>query len=84
MRAVTPGRGSWTFAGSDEGGRPAAALYTLIATTAKVNDVEAWLADVLARLPDYPTRWIGDLLAWNWHAECQAAAGAHRSRIKKG
>jgi transposase len=40
---------NWTFAGSDEGGRRAAAIYTLIAT-AKLNDVDpqAWLADVLA------------------------------------
>jgi hypothetical protein len=45
------GRKNWTFAGSDEGGRRAAAIYTLIAT-AKLNDVDpqTWLADVLARL----------------------------------
>ena len=37
----------------DEGGRRAATIYSLIAT-AKLNDVDpqAWLADVLARLPD--------------------------------
>jgi hypothetical protein len=37
------------FAGSDEGGRRAAAIYTLIAT-ATLNDVDpqAWIADVLA------------------------------------
>jgi flagellar biosynthesis regulator FlaF len=38
LRAVALGRRNWTFAGSDEGGRRAAALYTLIAT-AKLNDV---------------------------------------------
>jgi transposase len=75
LRAVALGRRNWTFAGSDEGGRRAAALYTLIAS-AKLNDVDpqAWLADVLARLPDYPARRIGDLLPWNWHAERRAAA----------
>jgi transposase len=75
LRAVAPGRRNWTFAGSDEGGRRAAALYTVIAS-AKLNDVDpqAWLADVLARLPDYPARRIGDLLPWNWHAERRAAA----------
>jgi Transposase C of IS166 homeodomain/zinc-finger binding domain of transposase IS66/Transposase IS66 family/IS66 C-terminal element len=48
LRAVALGRKNWTFAGSDEGGRRAAAIYTLIAT-AKLNDVDpqAWLADVL-------------------------------------
>ena len=32
LRAVAVGRRNWTFAGSDEGGRRAAAIYTLIAT----------------------------------------------------
>ena len=75
LRAVAVGRRNWTFAGSDEGGRRAAALYTLIAT-AKLKDVDpqAWLADVLARLPDYPARRIADLLPWNWHAKHRVAA----------
>jgi transposase len=59
LRAVALGRNNWTFAGSDEGGRRAAAIYTLI-QTAKLNNVDpqAWLADVLARLPDHPVRRI--------------------------
>ena len=67
LRAVALGRKNWTFAGSDEGGRRAAAIYTLIAT-AKLNDVDpqAWLADVLARLPDHPAKRIHELLPWNW------------------
>jgi transposase len=75
LRAIAVGRRNWTFAGSDEGGRRAAALYTLIAT-AKLNDVDpqAWLADVLARMLDYPAKRIGDLLPWNWYAERRAAA----------
>jgi len=75
LRAVAVGRRNWTFAGSDEGGRRAAAVYTLIAT-AKLNDVDpqAWLADVLARMQDYPAKWISDLLPWNWQAERRAAA----------
>ena len=75
------GRKIW-LCREERGGRRAAALYTLIAT-AKVNDVEAWLADVLVRLPDYPARRIGDLLAWNWHAECQTAAGDQPKNEKK-
>jgi hypothetical protein len=41
------GRKNWTFAGSDEGGRRADDIYSLIAT-AKLNDIDpqAWLADV--------------------------------------
>jgi transposase len=50
-------------------------IYTLIAA-AELNEVDpqAWLADVLVRLPDYPARRIGDLLPWNWYAERRAAA----------
>jgi transposase len=75
LRAIAVGRRNRTFAGSDEGGRRAAALYTLIAT-AKLNDVDpqAWLADVLARLPDHPAKRIGDLLPWSWRAERRAVA----------
>jgi transposase len=39
LRAVAVGRKNWTFAGSDEGGRRAAAIYSLIATV-KLNDVD--------------------------------------------
>ncbi len=39
LRAVAVGRRNWTFAGSDEGGRRAAAIYTLIAT-AKLSNVD--------------------------------------------
>ena len=55
LRAVAVGRKNWTFAGSDEVGRRAAAIYTLI-QTAKLNgiDPQVWLADVLTRLSDHP------------------------------
>ena len=77
LRAVALGRKNWTFAGSDEGGRRAAAIYTLIAT-AKLNDVDpqAWLADVLARLSDHPAKRIHELLPWNWHRQNVAAVAA--------
>lgn len=39
MRPVATGRRNWTFAGSDEGGRRAAAIDTLI-ETAKLNDTD--------------------------------------------
>jgi transposase len=67
LRGIAVGRRNWTFAGSDRGGERAAAIYTLI-ETAKLNgvDPQAWLADVLARLPDHPAKRITDLLPWNW------------------
>ena len=77
LRAVALGRKNWTFAGSDEGGRRAAAIYTLIAT-AKLNNIDpqAWLADMLARLPDHPAKRIHELLPWNWPAKNVAAEAA--------
>lgn len=53
------GRKNWTFAGSDEGGRRAAAIYTLI-ETAKLNDIDplAWLTDILAHPQDHPAKRI--------------------------
>ena len=67
---------NWTF-GSDEGGRRAAAIYTLIAT-AKLNgmDPQAWLADLLARLPEHPSKRIHQLLPWNWDRQSHAAQAA--------
>jgi len=67
LRGIAVGRNNWTFAGSDAGGRRAAAIYTLI-ESAKLSDVDpqAWLADVLARLQDHPARRIAELLPWNW------------------
>jgi transposase len=75
LRGVALGRKNWAFAGTDEGGHRAAAIYTLI-HTAKLNaiDPQAWLADVLASLPD-PER-IADLLPWNWAREHQQKAAA--------
>jgi transposase len=77
IRPIATGRKNWTFAGSDEGGHRAAAIYTLI-QTAKLNDVDpqAWLADVLARLHDHPAKRIGELLPWNWERERRQNAAA--------
>ena len=62
------GRHNWTFAGSDEGGRRAAAAYTLV-ETAKLNglDPEAYLREVLTRIADHPINRIDELLPWNLH-----------------
>lgn len=77
IRPVAVGRHNWTFAGSDEGGRRAAAIYTLI-HTARINDVDphAWLADVLARLQDHPAKRIDELLPWNWKRQRPQKAAA--------
>lgn len=51
MTAISLGRKSWLFAGSDRGGQRAAAMYSII-FTAKMCDVDPQVcpADVLARI----------------------------------
>ena len=77
LRGIALGRRSWLFAGSDRGGERAAAIYTLIAT-AKLNSInpQAWLADVLARIADYPALRLNELLPWYWKPALDQAAAA--------
>jgi hypothetical protein len=65
MRAIALGRKNYLFVGSEAGGKAAAIAYTLI-ETAKLNslDPHAWLADALARIPDYKITKIDELLPW--------------------
>ena len=67
LRGVALGRKAWLFAGSQRGGDRAACMYSLI-VTAKMNDIDpqAWLADVLARMPNLPVSRLPELLPWNW------------------
>jgi transposase len=66
LRAVALGRKNWLFAGSDDGGERAAAIYSLLGT-AKLNDLdpEGYLRYVLERIADHPINRIADLLPWN-------------------
>lgn len=75
LRGVALGRKSWLFAGSERGGDRAAFMYSLI-VTAKMNDIDpqAWLAVVLARLPDMPLARLPDLLPRNWKTQNMAQA----------
>ena len=66
LRAVALGRKNWLFAGSDDGGERAAAMYTLIGT-AKLNDLnpENYLRYVLERIAEHPINKIDELLPWS-------------------
>jgi len=76
LRGVALGRKSWLFAGSERGGDRAAFMYSLI-VTAKMNDIDpqAWLADVLGRLPNMTPTQVPHMLPWNWQSsQCRQAA----------
>lgn len=67
MRRVAVGRKNWEFAGSDEGAKRAAILYSLIGSC-RMNDVEPWayLKDVLGRVSTHPASRIAELTPRGW------------------
>ncbi len=77
LRGVAIGRKNYLFAGSDAGGRRAAAMYSLI-ESAKLNGLnpQLYITDVLARIADHPARHIDDLLPWNWQPAVADRAAA--------
>lgn len=67
IRPIALGRKNYLFAGSHEGARRAAMLYSLLAT-AKLHGIEpfAWLRDVLDRIADHPHKRLADFLPQKW------------------
>ena len=66
LRVVALGRKNFLFAGSDQGGERAAAIYSLLGS-AKLNglDPEIYLHHVLEQIADHPISRIEELLPWN-------------------
>jgi hypothetical protein len=67
LRVVAVGRKNWLFAGSFEGARRAALLYSLV-QSCKLVDVSPfdYLKDVLLRIATHPQRLIGQLTPKGW------------------
>ena len=63
IRPVALGRKNYLFAGSHEGAKRAAMMYSFLGTC-KRNNVEpfAWLKDVLTRIPDWSIQRLDELL----------------------
>ena len=69
------GRRNWTFLGSDNGGRTAAVLASLIATCKRHHiDPFAYLRDVFQRISAHPASRLADLLPDQWLAARSTAA----------
>jgi hypothetical protein len=67
IRGIAVGRANWTFFGSDEGGKTAAVLRSLIASCQRVAiDPFVWLKDVLSRVASHSITRICELLPHNW------------------
>jgi hypothetical protein len=61
---------NWMFYGSDEGGRTAAVLTSLIATCKGLRiDPFTFLRDIFARISSHPQSRLGELLPYQWKAE---------------
>jgi transposase len=67
LRRVAIGRKNWMFTGSDEGGRRAAILYSLVASCQQ-NGVEPfrYLRDVIERVSTHPAREVAELMPSRW------------------
>jgi transposase len=77
LRRIAIGRKNWMFAGSDEGGRRAAIVYSLIASCAALKiDPYAYLRDVLKRLPTCSTADLHRLTPKAWKAATLDASAA--------
>jgi transposase len=75
MRRVAVGRKNWLFAGSLEGGRRAAVIYSLLETCKRIGaDPFAYLRDVLERLPVTARANYATLTPRAWLAEQRAKA----------
>jgi transposase len=95
LRAQAIGRRNWMFLGSDNGGRTAAVLYSFVASAKRHHlDSEAYLADVLRRLPAITNPLaLRDLLPERWaksHPEhvlefrrTESAQAAKRRRLSR-
>ena len=75
IRALAVGRKNYLFAGSHDGARRAAVLYSLIRSCDLAGvDPTTWLEDVLVRIAGgWPNGRIGELLPHRWNGEAQQA-----------
>jgi transposase len=67
IRPVALGRKNWLFAGSLEGAKWMAIIYSLTATC-KLNDINPYeyFFDILPKVASYPAKQIADLTPINW------------------
>jgi hypothetical protein len=82
IKPVVIGRKNWMFAGSAEGGRRAAVLYSLVVSCKRLRvDPYAYLRDVISTVATYPNKRIAELTPRAWAA---ARAPEHENSVALG
>jgi transposase len=75
LRSVAVGRKNWMFYGSDNGGRTAAVLSSLIATAKRLAiDPFAYLRDIFECISSHPQSRLAELLPDQWKERRRSAA----------
>ena len=73
MKRIAIGRKNWLFAGSDQGGKTAAALFSLTSTCQRHRlDPFVYLRDVFRRLPSHDPKRLDELLPDRWRLLSQS------------
>jgi transposase len=76
LRGIAVGRRNWTFYGSDNGGRTAAVLTSLITTSKRLGlNPFAYLRDIFARIGAHSQSRLAELLPDQWQAAHSAVDG---------
>lgn len=75
LRQIAVGRRAWLFAGSENGAKDGATLYTLVVSCRDLGlDPFEYLRDVLERLATHPEKRIAELTPRGWLAARERAA----------
>jgi transposase len=87
VRPLKLGAKNWLAVGHPSAGPRLATLFTLVENCRQAGiDPEAYLIDLIARLPDHPAKEIGALSPWRWQqpaaAATTAAAGSSSSPVR--
>jgi hypothetical protein len=75
MKRLATGRKNWLFTGSDNGGKTAAVLFSMVSSAMRHGlDPEAYLRGVLAELPSTPVSEVEKFLPDRWKKDMEEAA----------
>ncbi|MEZ6140826.1 MAG: IS66 family transposase [Zavarzinella sp.] len=67
LRVIALGRKNWLFAGSEQGGRNAAIIYSIVQSCLHAGvEPQAYLTDILAKLPTWPKDRLSELSPAAW------------------